>query len=64
MNQKTFSLVVGVIFLLIALGHLVRLVFGVEWRVADRSVPHWISWVALVVMGFLAYQGFRLSRKD
>jgi hypothetical protein len=62
MNQKLFSLVTGLIFLVVALVHLLRLVL--EWQVtlAGRDVPMWVSWAALVIAGFLAFQGFRLAK--
>jgi hypothetical protein len=44
MDEKTFSLVAGVIFAVVALFHLVR-IFA-EWTViiGDWSVPKWVSW--------------------
>ena len=63
MADKTFSLAAGVIFLLIAVGHLLRVAFGLTFVVQGVSVPMWASGVAVVVMGLLAYEGIRLSRK-
>jgi len=31
--------------------------------VQDFSVPMWASWIAVIVAGYLAYEGFRLARK-
>jgi hypothetical protein len=64
MDQKTFSLVAGLIFAVVALFHLVR-VFE-EWTliVGDWSVPKWVSWVALVVAGALALIGLRISQQE
>ncbi len=64
MKDKTFELIAGAIFSLISLGHLTRIVRGVDFRFGEWAAPMWISWVALVVMGFLAYQGFRLARES
>ena len=64
MSQKTFSLVAGVLFLLIALGHALRIASGALVVVENISIPMWASWIALVVMGFLAYEGFRFGRKS
>src|SRR5215475_4169398 len=49
MDQKTFSLVAGLIFAVVALFHLMR-IFE-EWTIiiGDWSVPKSVSWVALVV---------------
>jgi hypothetical protein len=63
MNQKTFSFVVSVIFLLVALGHLLRLALGWHAVVNMWAVPMWVSWVAILIAGFLAFEGFRLSRR-
>ena len=62
MNRKTFSLVAGLIFLLVAVIHVLRLAFGWHVDIVGCSIPMWVSWVALPISGFLAYEGFRLSR--
>jgi hypothetical protein len=64
MNQKTFSLTAGVVFLLITLGHMLRLTFSVEVMVGGRVVPMWASWAALILMAYLSYEGFRLGTKS
>ena len=51
----------GVLFLLIALGHLLRIVFGLLFVVQGVSVPMWASAIAVVIAGFLAYHGLRLG---
>jgi hypothetical protein len=64
MDAKTFSLVAGLIFALVALLHLVR-IFE-EWPViiGDWSVPKSVSWVALIVAGGLALVGLRLGQRE
>jgi hypothetical protein len=52
-----------VVFGLIALGHVLRIVFGVSFVVYGISVPMWASGIAVVIMGYLAYEGFRLMKK-
>jgi hypothetical protein len=64
MSEKSYELIAGVIFLLIAVGHLFRVVFGVSFVVYDISIPMWASFVAVVVMGMLAYEGIHLARKS
>ena len=64
MNPKTFSLTAGVVFALVALGHILRVIFASEWTMQGRAVPMWASWVAIVIAGYLAYEGFRLSKKS
>ena len=63
MSQRTFSLIVGVVFLLIAVGHLVRVVLGATFVVEGMAIPMWPSVLVVIVMGYLALEGFRLSSK-
>lgn len=62
MSRKTFSVLAGVIFLLVAAAHLLRLVFRWAVIIAGWQVPQWISAVAFFVAAILAYEGFRLSK--
>jgi hypothetical protein len=63
MDRKTFSMLAGIIFTLVALFHLVRIFM--EWTViiGDWPIPMWVSWIALVVAGGLALLGLRLSER-
>lgn len=64
MNQKTYFLTVGVIFLTIALLHLLRVALAWEAVIAERSVPVWPSLVGYVVSALLAYFGFKHGRNS
>ena len=64
MSQKTFSLVAGVFFLLVALGHVLRITSGASVVIQNTSIPMWASWVAFVVTAYFAYEGIRLARKS
>ena len=63
MSEHVFSLTAGIIFLLIALAHLVRLVFGAAVVVQGIEIPLWASAVATLITGFLSYEGFHFARK-
>lgn len=63
MSQRAYLKTAGWIFLLIAVLHLLRLLLGWQAVFEGWLVPHWVSAVALVVAGYLAYEGFKLSRK-
>ena len=63
MSHRVFSLTAGVIFGLIALGHILRVAFALVWTVDGRAIPMWASWVALLLAGYLAFEGFRLAQK-
>ena len=62
MTPRIFCLIAAAVFLLIALGHAIRLLFGWHVTVENIVVPFWISWIGLTIAGYLAYQGFRLGR--
>ncbi len=64
MNQRTFQLTAGVIFLLIAIGHLIRLVSRGEFIVQGVAIPMWASVIAVIFLGYLAFESFRLGRKS
>jgi Mn2+/Fe2+ NRAMP family transporter len=63
MEAKTFSLVAGVIFAVVALAHLARIVMDSSVIIGDWSIPMWVSWIALIVAGGLALLGLRLSQR-
>jgi hypothetical protein len=62
MTQRSFSLITSILFLLIALLHAVRLLQGWQVTIAAAVVPLWVSWIGLAISGFLAYEGFLLSK--
>jgi hypothetical protein len=60
--MRAYLQVSGVLFGLIALGHLLRL-----WRhwsvdLAGQTVPLWASWLGLVLAGALSIWALRLMR--
>ena len=63
MTPRTYSLIAGIIFSLVALLHALRLLRGWHVVIGDLSLPVWVSWLGLVIAGYLAYQGFRVSRR-
>ena len=63
MTPRIFCLIAAAVFLLIALGHAIRLLFGWHVTVENIGVPFWISWIGLAIAGYLAYQGFKLGRR-
>lgn len=63
MQHKTFTKTAGIVFLVIALVHLARLIYGWNASINGVGVPVWASVVAVIVAGYLASQGLRLSKK-
>ena len=64
MDQKTFSMVAGVIFAAVALFHLVRIFENWPVIIGDWSVPKSASWVGLIVASGLALFGFRFTADE
>jgi hypothetical protein len=63
MNKTTPLIVAGIIFSLVALLHLLRLIFQFEVTIAASAVPMWVSIVGLIVPTLLAIWMFMASKK-
>ena len=64
MSQKTFFLISGVVFSLVAVLHALRLALSWEAVIGGWIVPSWVSGVALLVAGYMAYTAFSLSKRS
>jgi hypothetical protein len=64
MDQKTFCIVAGVIFAVVALFHLLRIYMEWAIQIEDWSIPMWVSWIGLIVAGGLAFFGFRFAANE
>ena len=62
MNRKTYMRETAALLLVVAIAHLVRVIFGWSVEVGGLSIPFWVSWLGLLVAGALAYFGFTLKR--
>ena len=61
MDQRAYNTITAVVFLIVAVLHLLRVILGWPARIGDLDIPLWASWLAILVTGALAYCGFRLS---
>jgi protein-S-isoprenylcysteine O-methyltransferase Ste14 len=52
--KKPFAMLGAVVFALVALVHLLRLVYGWEVTINGSTVPMWVSVVGVVIPGALA----------
>ena len=64
MTHRTFAMVAGIIFTLVAVFHLVRIFADWPLIIGDWSVPKSVSWAAFIVAGGLAIFGFRFTAND
>ena len=61
MDNITYYKVTGFIFLIIFVLHLWRLIQGWEAVIGGTVIPMWVSWLALVVSGLLAWNGLKMA---
>ncbi len=61
-NPKPFTGIAAAVFALVALAHLLRVVFGLEVVVGDVVVPMSASVIATLVAAFLSSMIWRESR--
>ncbi len=59
MNNSVLARTSGVVFAVIAFGHLVRAAFRWEVLFAGWSVPIWVSVLIAILFGYLAYESFK-----
>ena len=62
MNRNTYLKFTATLFLVVAIAHLLRVIFGWSVEIGAWSVPFWVSWLALFASGALAYFGFTQKR--
>ena len=62
LSRKTYITVTATLFLVVAIMHLLRIIFGWQVEIGGLSIPFWVSWLALPVAGALAYFGFTQNR--
>ncbi len=62
MKGKTFHTITSIIFGLIALLHLLRIFNSWPAQIGTFVVPGWLSWVALIVAGYLSYTSYKLMK--
>jgi len=62
-NEKTFHMVAGVVFAIVAILHLLRVIFGLNFVLGSWSAPYWLNALGAVLTGFLSYISFYLARE-
>jgi len=59
MSKKQYCVVSGTLFSLVAIAHLLRVVFGISVQIDEYVVPMFVSWIGFSVTGTLAYWAIR-----
>jgi lipopolysaccharide export LptBFGC system permease protein LptF len=63
MGHKQYCVISGAVFSLVALAHLIRMVYGMSVQIDEYAVPMSVSWVAFIVTAALAVWAFRTGRQ-
>jgi hypothetical protein len=63
MNNRPASLVAAIFLWLVALAQLLRVLFRVEVRAGDVSIPLWVSILAFIVLAALGLWLWRERRE-
>ena len=61
MKDGRYRVISGVVFGLVAVGHLIRAALQLPAQVGTTPVPMWVSWAAVVIAGGLCFWAFRGS---
>jgi hypothetical protein len=61
MGHRKYCVVSGALFTLVALAHLLRIVYGMSIQVDEYVVPMFFSWVGFVLPAALSFWAFRIS---
>ncbi len=62
MNRNFVTLLAALLFAVVSFAHLLRIAFDVPVTVGDVAIPMWVSGVAFLVPGVLAWLLFKNSR--
>jgi hypothetical protein len=61
MKHRGYCVTSGVLFSLVALAHLLRIVYSLPIQVEDYAVPMLASWIGLIVPALMAIWAFRIT---
>ena len=62
-KERTYLMIVGVIFTVVALVHLTRIFTGADLALFGWSAPLWLSWLGTIITSYLAYTSFYFFRR-
>ena len=59
MTNNSFRKTAGMVFAVVAVVHALRIVFGWEVGIGGWAMPMWLSWLAVVLIGWLSWSGLK-----
>lgn len=60
-SEKKLLFIVGVLFLIVAAIHLLRIALNLDLMLGDASVPMWVSWLGVLIPAYLSYCSFHFA---
>ncbi len=63
MSAQLYARVTASLFLLLFVFHLLRLIYGWDAQIGGFQIPMWLSWIAMILAGFISAFGFKLGGK-
>jgi uncharacterized membrane protein YhaH (DUF805 family) len=64
MKRKDFFVFAGIVFGTAAILHLIRSIMQWDLVLNNFPVPFWLSWLLVVVAGFLCFWSFKLWKEE
>ena len=61
-SERILLFLSGYVFLIVALAHLLRIAFDWQILLGAAVVPTWLSWIGVVIAGYLSYSSFHFAR--
>ncbi len=61
MDQRTFNVVAGMIFALVAIFHLVRIFMDWPIVIGSWTAPEWVSWIGFIIAAGMCYLALSLA---
>jgi len=58
MRKNTYLVTTATVFLVVAILHALRLIYGWEGVIGNWRVPFWLSWIVVIFTLCLSWQGF------
>jgi energy-converting hydrogenase Eha subunit H len=62
-RERSYMLVAGALFTVVAVVHLWRLFSGAAVIIDGWSAPYWLSWIGVAITTYLAYASFHLASR-
>ncbi|MDE1925475.1 MAG: hypothetical protein KGH79_04880 [Patescibacteria group bacterium] len=63
LRERSYLMVAGIIFTIVALAHLWRLFSSASLVIVGWEVPLWLSWFGVMITAYLAYTSFYFAMR-